>query len=281
MRFLSSKYLSLFLLLTFYTSNIRADYDSMAEECCRTSCYECSCEPLYCGSWGVQIDGGVRPIIWHGRGDFFSLVNANGVNGTTILADIPKFHSLYRTPWQIGGQLSYAVTTHINVFAEVNYAQASRKHKSGILVPSTNLFLDLSKYKLVDAYVGVRYYSNRWCDRTAFFIGGQIGLIHHKSVDFLSSLTGVCCCGFLGQDFFKSRTSIAGGVNFGIDICFRGNWSFVITGAVIASNGPRSVGSIVLSPSDSANLNGATSLILDKVSTELAFPVTFGIKYNF
>lgn len=282
MHIFSNKYICLALLMFGATASLQAYQEYNNESCCRTNYYECSCEPLYCGAWGIQIDGGVRPIIWRDRSNFLSLQDANGVTGITALADLPKFSSLYHAPWQIGGQLSYALGTNYNVFAEVNYAQAKRKHGEVGAQVIDSFYLNLSKYKLIDAYVGARYYTDRWCDKVAFFIGAQIGLIHHRSIDFLSSLTGICCCAFSPEAFFKSNTSIAGGLNYGLDICYCGNWSFVVTGEVIASRGPKTVGTILLSASDSANLNGATNLVLsEKVKTEIAFPVTVGIKYNF
>ena len=64
-------------------------------------------------------------------------------------------------------------------------------------------------------------------------------------------------------------------------ICFCGNWSLVVTGNVIASCGPRAAAPIALNTTEMLNLNGASSLIPSGVGTELAFPITVGIKYNF
>lgn len=282
MQFFSYKYMCLALLMLATGNTIHAYQEFNNDACCVSNYYECSCEPLYCGAWGVQIDGGVRPIIWRSRDDFFSLQNAGGVEAVTAFADLPKFSSLYHTPWQIGGQLSYAIGTNYNVFAEVHYAQAKPKNTSVGLAVTDDLYLNLSKYKLIDAYVGARYYTNRWCNKVAFFIGGQIGLVHHRAIDFNSSLTGLGCCSFSPEPFFSGNTSIAGGLNYGLDICYCGNWSFVITGEIIASHGPRTIGTLILSGSDAANLDGATNLLLaDRVKSEIAFPVTFGIKYNF
>ena len=257
MRFFSSKNLLLLLLAITSTVSMQATYEMNGDSCCRSSCYECSCEPLYCGSWGIQFDAGVRPIIWNGRKNFFSLQNANGGTGITTLANLPKYKSLYRVPWQVGGQISYAWGTNCNVFIEAHYAQAKRKHTYNAQLASSNLYISLSRYKLVDGYVGARYYTDRWCDRTSFFIGGKVGFIHHYNAQYISPLTGGCCCNFVGQPFFKSNTTIAGGLNVGIDICYRGNWSFVVTGEVIASHGPKGIGSVVLAASDSANLRGS------------------------
>lgn len=282
MQFYSYKYMCLALLMLATGNAIQAYQEFGNESCCVSNQYECSCEPLYCGAWGIQIDGGVRPVIWRGRSDFFSVENAGGLTAVAPFADLPKFSSLYHTPWTIGGQLSYAFGTNYNVFAEVHYAQAKPKNTAVGLVVADDLYLNLSRYKVIDAYIGARYYTNRWCNKVAFFIGGQIGLVHHRAIDFNSSLTGIGCCSFLPEPFFRGNTSFAGGLNYGLDICYCGNWSFVITGEIIASRGPRTVGTLVLSGSDAANLDGATNLLLaSRVKTEIAFPVTFGIKYNF
>ena len=51
-----------------------------------------------------------------------------------------------------------------------------------------------------------------------------------------------------------------------------------MTGAVIASCGPRPVDPIALNP---VNVGGLSVLIGGHVQTELRFPVTAGIRYSF
>ena len=58
----------------------------------------------------------------------------------------------------------------------------------GLPIPNdiVNVALDFHDgYRAADFYVGARYYWGRyWCDRIAFFLGGQFGLVHRQDVDF-------------------------------------------------------------------------------------------------
>ena len=76
---------------------------------------------------------------------------------------------------------------------------------------------------------------------------------------------------------FRSNTVVSGGANFGFDVCFCGNWSFVVTGEVVASCGPRSGGII---PTVATGLTN-TNLVVGNVQTELRFPVTAAVRYSF
>ncbi len=293
-----------YALLIFFACTainpIRALDPFEVENCCLSHCYECTCEPLYCGSIGLMVQAGIRPIIWRNRGTIYGVncVTPPASGPVTVIQELPSFHHFYRLPWQVGAQLSYAFSCNTNVFVEFNYAQAKSKRNCSASSSATGfqcsatavngLALKLGKYKLYDAYVGVNYYCNRWCDRVAFFFGGKVGLLHHNNVKYYSLTSGFSCttgattvfCDTAAK-FFKSNTVIAGGAQAGFDICFCGNWSLVVTGNVIASCGPRAAAPIALNTTEMLNLNGASSLIPSGVGTELAFPITVGIKYNF
>ena len=255
-----------------------SDY-AASNDCCRSSCYECGCEPLYECAWGLQFDAGVRPIIWTQR-DHYSLFNCFlGNTEINDLGKLPKFSHLYRLPWQVGGQVSYALSTNTNVFVEFNYAQAQSKHQEDS--SSALLLFDLNKYKLYEGYVGARYYWDRWCDRVSFFLGIKVGFLHHKSIQTEPLAVSDCNCDLVAYDFFRNSTVFAGGGHVGLDICFCGNWSFVITGEVVASCGPKGVNDITVCALQEDTLCGAAEFVIPGISTELAFPVTLGIKYNF
>jgi hypothetical protein len=274
--FFSSKYLaSLLLVSSFAGVALKAD-DYANNDCCSRD-YECGCNPLYECAWGLQIDAGVRPIVWRHR-DSFVIVDCLSDTALTQLNDLSKFSKLFRVPWQVGVQVSYATTCNSNIFAEFNYAQAKAKDENNEsqILNSPNLVINLGKYKLYEAYFGARYYFDRWCDGVSFFIGGKIGFIRHKRIK-TGPLTTTDCVTVVDNDFFKRNTVVAGGGHVGFDICFCGNWSLVITGEVIASCGPNGVNSLAL---NNLNLN-AIPLLFTNVRTELAFPVTFGVKYNF
>ena len=301
MRIFNSRY---FLLILFWGLSgciAQAMQSSDARDCCNMQCYECSCNPLYECSWGLQFQAGIRPIIWRNRGNIVTVncVTPPATGAVNVLQEIPSFHTFYKLPWQVGGQLSYALSCNTNLFVEFNYAQAKQKNKncnaavSGFqctAIAASGFALNLTKYKLYDAFIGTRYYFDRWCDRVSLFVGGKIGLVHHKPVNFLSlsqglscntGATTVFCTSNPANQFFKSNTVFAGGGQLGLDICFCGNWSLVLTGEVVVSCGPRTIDSLVLNTTDTLNLNGASNLLVGDIGNEVAFPVTLGIKYNF
>ncbi len=248
--------------------------------------YECSCEPLYCGAWGVQFQAGIRPILWRNRGDF-TVINCLATPVVSSGVQIPKFSKLFHLPWQVGGQLSYALSANSNIFTEVNYVQAKAKSTLPSLAPASLALSGSSKYKLVEWYVGARYYFDRggcWCyfDGLSVFLGGKLGLVHHKGssgFEVTSSICGLCfpnanpCCNNSGS-LIARNTAFAGGGQIGLDYCICGNWSLVFCAEVVATCGPANCG---------ANQLGTTlnSLIIGGSGTELAFPITLGVKYNF
>jgi hypothetical protein len=291
----TAKYFSLLMLLALFGSKVEARYqegDCCAEtrDCgsCMTSCYECGCNPLYCGAWDLQVQAGVAPVIWRQRGTI-DVVSCSGsvTNPIFTLFDTPKFSRLFKTPWIVGGQIGYAWSDNTRVYLEFNYSQAKRKHhdfliEGNLVTPNTTFAFDTGKFKVFDAYVGVRYYWDRWCDRISFFLGGKVGLNHHKRARFngaiaIGGITPVTI--ITDADFFRSNTMVAGGANIGLDICFCGNWSFVITGEVVATCGPRNNGNILI-PTNNTPFTG-TNLIIGHIGTELRFPVTAAIRYSF
>ncbi len=280
MKFFSAKYLALMLLACAITAPVKGDYAN-GDNCCRSS-FECGCCPLEECSWGLQVDAGVRPITWRKRGDFLT-VNCLATTLVNDLGELPKFSKLFRVPWQVGGLVSYALSCNSMVYGEFNYAQSRAKCDDFIRIGTSNLILSLDKYKLYEGYVGARYYWGRWwCDRIAFFVGAKLGFIHHKQIR-TGSFTGASDgSGTIPvNDFFRKQTRVAGGGNIGLDISFCGNWAFVITFDAIATCGPTGVNALALSLIDSTMLNSAGALFIPGVQTELAFPVTFGIRYNF
>lgn len=272
-----------------------ANYNS-----CQARCYECSCNPLYCGAWSVQFQAGVAPILWHKRGelDILSCTSSPDNPIISLASSLPKFSRLYRVPWYIGGKVGYDYTDNMELYFEFDYLQAKRKNNDNSsfsilsLSPAQVLQLTLGKYKLFEGYVGARYYWDRWCDRVAFFLGAKVGFTAHRKTSLALALNGTpisvvptpSCPGTLvgstDNNFFSHSTNISGGLNAGFDICFCGNWSLVLTGEFVASCGPRSVTTLVFGAATAAPLF-ATGLIIGGIYTELRFPVTAGVRYTF
>jgi hypothetical protein len=291
-KLLTAKSLSLLMLLSLFSGKAEAGrnyedgYVSESRDCCFSSCYECGCNPLYCGAWDLQIQAGVQPITWRNRGDVLGVSCAASATTPVIaLFETPKFKTLHKTPWVVGGQIGYHWSDNVRAYVEFNYSQAKAKDAVAITtagVPTLLVDLTLSKYKVFDAYVGTRYYWDRWCDRVAFFLGAKVGLTHHKSQDVLIAAS-ITTPAALSTSFtfpaFNSNNVVSGGADFGLDVCFCGNWSFVITGAVLASCGPRAARVHVADIT--APVLGITDIVVGGIGSELRFPVTAGIRYSF
>lgn len=288
MKLLTAKYLSLALLALAWAGAARADHfmDDTVEDrggCCFGRQYECSCNPLYCGAFDLQIQGGVDPILWRGRNDFFAVACPIdiGVALSDFLA-IPKFNKLFKTPWTVGGQVGYAWSDNTRVYLEFDYSQTTGK--SGVdltAIPTLSgpVIFNLHKYRLFEFYAGARYYWDRWCDRLSIFVGGKIGLVHHKATvfDFTIPVVVPGPAVFTGVNFANSNTSVSGGANIGLDFCICGNWSFVITGEIVASCGPKVNNNIVTTATGLA----ITNLVAGNIQSELRFPVTAAVRYSF
>lgn len=278
--------------------NASYEYENNGSTCVRQ--FECGCNPLYCGAYSVQFHAGVAPIVWKNRGelDIISCVS-NDANPLIVVAnEFPKFSKLYRAPWYIGGKIGYDFTDNAEVYLELDYLQAKRKNNTNnefvVLNPDLGqaFALNLGKYKLFEMYVGARYYTDRfWCN-TAFFLGGKIGFTHHKhtSVQYLVNgivipviPTDVCPNGQSGvanNYLFGNSNVVSGGLNFGLDYCWCGNWSFVLTGEVVAAAAPCSRTTAVFANPTPAPLT-ATGVVFGGFCTELRFPVTVGVRYSF
>ena len=290
MKFFTAKCLSIMLLACAFASTVeasRVEYDE-SQPSCAASCYECGCNPLYCGAFDIQFQGGVDPILWRQRGSF-AVVDCTlppAAPAYSVLFDTPKFSTFFKTPWIVGGQVGYAWSDNVRVYGEFNYAQA--KAKSAIAIAVTNpaigtetYGLTLSKYSVFDAYAGVRYYFDRWCDRLSFFVGGKIGFAHHKTINLTAASVTVppaAAVPFVtaAVPFYLRNNIVSGGANVGFDVCFCGNFSFVVTGEIVASCALR--GSRAIVPAVGTI---GTNFLVGGSGNELRFPVTAAIRYSF
>jgi len=246
--------------------------------------YVCGCDPLYCGAWDLQIQGGVNPILWRNRQPIYgvSCTVSAAVPVLTLFNELPKFSKFFKIPWIVGGQLGYHLSDNKRAYVEFNYSQAIGRINPIINTDYTGAIpytFNFTKYKIFEAYVGGRYYSMRH-NSLAFFLGAKVGLTHRKKLYTSLSFTAAPATPIITMtEVYSNNTVLSGGANVGFDICFCGNWSVVVTGEVVACAGPTSViftvptGTITIPP-------GLTSLIFGTCS-ELRFPVTAALRYSF
>ena len=310
MKFISCKYFSLLALLCLFASSAQAEryIDEPGVEC-RTRCnsYECGCNPLYCGALDFQIHGGVLPISWHDRGQF-SIIQCTGTPATnpiSALFDIPKFSKFFKLPWTVGFQFGYALSDNVRVYFEFDYSQAKGKNAVSLDngapspfpgIPQITVLFNPGKYKLYDMYVGGRYYFDRWCEKLSFFLGVKAGFVHHNRVKYSSTIRrqeadeipAVFVTFTDNVDLLKRNTVPSGGFDFGFDLCYCGNWSFVLTGGVLASCGPKSNSITFGQPAGCGQTTpqpdlpaGINNLLVGNIGAELRFPITLAARYSF
>ncbi len=284
MKKFTAKYLSLLMLASLLGGNAQASNDGYANGDCCPRQYECGCNPLYCGAWDLQFQGGVAPITWRNRGPFLAVNCTLTPPVVPVLTNAPKFSKLFKTPWIVGGQIGYAMSDNSRLFVEFDYSQANAKDAVALTSDSTpagTLSFTFDKFKLFEGYVGARYYWDRWCDRLSFFLGGKVGFVHNKKQNvvlaaaFPSTVTAIT---FASQPFNSSSTRLSAGGHIGLDYCICGNWSLVLTGEVVATCGPRGVGAIHLT---GTGFGGFTDIFTPSVGTALRFPVTLAVRYSF
>ncbi len=289
MKNLTAKYLSLMMLASLLSGNAAQagdGYMNNGGDCCPRQ-YECGCNPLYCGAWDLQVQAGVAPVTWRNRGPLTAInctVTPPAGPVISLLTATPRFSRFFKTPWIVGAQVGYAMSDNSRVFVEFDYTQASRKDAvvvtNDFVTPTGTTTFTFGKFKLFEAYVGARYYWDRWCDHLSFFLGGKIGLVHHKRQNATIALafTGITTQTLTDVPFNRNSSVVAGGGHIGLDYCICGNWSLVLTGEVVASCGPRGVGAIHLTTPTS---NGVTDIFTPSIGTALRFPVTLAVRYSF
>ena len=258
---------------------------ALADDCCPSIC-----DWFSCGSWGYQIRAGVYPTIWRNRGDVVlnscdCITNTLATPGTN-LGELPKFNKLFKMPFIVGTQLTYAWSDCSDLYFELNFIQASPKKGTFNTVTAINpaLALRLGHYRAISGYVGAHYNFWQWCDCSTFFVGAKIGAIYRSNIHAheVTAPEASCICSEpFKRVFFKHKVKISGGANIGVNYCWCDTWAIVLTGEVVVSGGPRGATCVPLLHSEVIALAGGSALGVSKIKTEISFPVTLGLKYNF
>lgn len=288
MKLYISKYLSLLLLTAaFFGMQSTSGFADESGDSLGSHCYECSCEPLYPCAIDIQAQGGISPIRWsHPAKSLVVNCGASTCSSTTI----QNFKSFFHIPWTIGGQVGYALTCNVRLYAELNYVQAKSRSNNLFfnvldLTPTGSVAPIFKKYRYYDFYMGARYYTDRRCDWVSFFVGAKLGLIHHHNVAFNNSTALILnfdpVLNTTDTRFFTSGTKVSGGANIGLDFCYCGNLSFVLTAEMVANRGLNATSNLVIVNEDLSNSNNTTSLAIGNIRTEISFPITAGLRYSF
>lgn len=231
--------------------------------------------PLCPCSIGVQIKGGVAPTFW--TDPSANAVVLPGAFPFVLPLATLDFDDMFDLPWTVGGELTYNLNDHVQVFGEVSYRQADGRSRSRTLGALT-LTNDWNEFKAIGGYVGARYFLNRWeCLGIAPFVGAKIGAVYHWAVQNRPdvAIDGVIL-GLGHVNWYHSNTALSAGIQLGFD--------YEITeclGLVFLVEG---VFTDQMKPNHNAvfsDLLGITNGIVGETGTDISVPITLGLRWNF
>lgn len=245
------------------------------DDCCAPAC--CEDGPLTCGAWGVQVKGGVDPTIYSNRENTY-LTNP-ALLPPVFAGGSASFSNQFNCPWQVGAELTWNASTHVQFFTEYAYQQASGKRRT-FTAGGDEFFQNFSDYKANNLFFGARYYFNTcWSDccwgSIAPFAGLKGGIVWQDTVNY----------GFAFDDailpsapYYHRQTGVGAGIQIGIDWSICNNWGIVLTSEFVGTQGLRANRNRVL---ETATPGGVTNVSFGNTGTLLAFPVTLGVRYTF
>ncbi len=226
----------------------------------------------FCDALNLEVHGGIYPTFWVGR---------SGCCNSGCLA---KFQDLFKLPWYVGARLGYDVGCCMELYGEVNFAQANGKNKlfnvacTSSVNGNSAITSKASHYRIVSGYVGSHYYFNSecWCNNVNFFVGGKLGFIYHKAINATISATSTV--GNLAATevpLFCKTTTVSAGGSVGLDYNFCDCLSLVFCVELVGSGALKS-NTVICLPSAIPGVNSAT-LTNGQMNAELSVPVTLGL----
>ncbi len=230
----------------------------------------------FCQELNLEVHGGIYPTFWVGR------------SGCSDNGCFAKFNDLFKLPWYVGGRLGYELNDCIELYGEVNFAQARGKNtifNADCIVSAdgiTAIPTKASHYRIVSGYVGSHYYFNNacWCDNVDFFVGAKLGFVYHKAIkstfsapNIDGSLSPLCL------PLFNKTTSVSAGGSLGVNYCFCDCFSIVFCVELVGT-GALKTNTIICVP-DTVSIMNLTAISNGQMSSELSVPVTLGLRWKF
>lgn len=270
----SSNKLRLFLFfLLFFTSITYTRCTNTWQNYCTNY------QPL-CSSFDFQVHGGICPIVWHKERPVKTFFGGPVTGSVLQLFNGLTFHDFFKLPLVVGAQLGYAMHANFRLYIEANYYHARSKTAdtfTSLTTPALNFNLTFKSYQMIDGYIGVRYYWPRFYDSVSFFLGPKLGIMHRRGLKGDLILLTDPGFNFTDIQLLKPNSFVSGGVDMGLDMCFCDNWSLVLTGAFIITNGPHEDGIFFRE----FLFDQFISLSLGTTTIEVKFPITLGLRYRF
>lgn len=257
-----------------------------APSCCPAPC--CEDGPLSCGSFGALLKGGVTPSWFTDRGDIY-VTNPSLENPVYNAGKAPQFDKIFDLPWQIGAELQWNASTHVQFFGEYVYENAKGKghrffNDAGLV---NQLNLRNGEFQTSAVYLGARYYfGNIWCSdcgtsSIAPFVGFKAGAKWHQNTRSHNEFIIGDTVYDLGSDhFFRDQTLISAGAQFGLDYSFNCNWGVVFMVEVVGTQSLRNNRNVNLLPIVGGP-GAPTAISLGETGHILSVPITLGVRYTF
>lgn len=275
------KLVGLFAVLTCFAVPTKAfswDWCDNNYDCCYDSCNtDCCCGPLNESRFGVTVKGGVDPIHWSHRPRIW-VTNPSLLVPVFSVGRAPKFDDIFDLPWTVGGELNYNLSCNSQLFIEFNYIQASGKRHSFPYFNDLSASARHRDYEAWNGYLGARYYFSRsWlCDRVAPFVGFKAGFVNHREVKRTLTVEDVVVD---SGTFHHGRAGVSAGLQVGFDVRVWDCVFAVLNFEFVASEPHRANNAIAI---DSPVLaGGITNVSVGPLGTEISFPITLGLRYEF
>lgn len=238
----------------------------------------CDNGPLRCNAFSVQVKGGVAPSHYTSRGRVW-LTNPSADPAVFSNNKIPSFNKQFQTPWQVGAEIAWNASTHVQFFGEYAFQRASGKvhnFTSGV----NELSQDHSDYETNAFYLGARYYFNNvFCSdcwgTVAPFGGFKGGFVWQKGVSYDIAVNDVDRDTFT---YYKRQAAVSAGAQIGLDWSINCAWGILFTAEAVVTQGLKNSRNNVLDPAVSG---GLTNVNLGETGRIVSFPLTLGVRYTF
>lgn len=258
-----------------------------ADNCCPTTC--CEDGPLTCNAFGVQIKGGVTPTWFSDRGHVI-ITNPSVSPAVFEGGRGPDFDKIFDLPWQVGAELQWNASTHVQFFAEYVFENAKGKKRRFFV--DNDLFDIRHNYRDFETnavYLGARYFfGNIWCSECgtssiAPFVGFKAGAVWHEKTRYHTRFLFQDEDLDLGHnDFFRQQTLISAGAQIGLDWSINCNWGVVLTVEAVGTQGLRNNRNVpFVLPPDITVPGAPTNFNFAETGHLVSVPVTLGVRYTF
>ena len=238
------------------------------------------CGPLEPCAWSLMVKGGVAPSHFTHRGFDLFAPNPFGLPIISGFFRVPKLEDLAGLPWQVGGEIGWNASNHIQLFLEGYYQRAKGKNLRVFDAPDLGFIVDerLGDYKNAAIFLGTRYFPCRLWSCFLPFVGFKAGTVRLNTLPCDLIFGGVLVTGS-PFDFQIGHWVPSVGGQIGFDYRLFCRWSLVFTAEAVVTQGFRSNPNIVFVNTDQTA--GITNAVTGQTGKIVSYPVTLGLRYQF